>query len=129
MSDSQGSALDEYFVQELLRKRTFLRIRIAPLGIGPFGRWFNFQGWQRSGVFAATSLEPADRADRHIVIACDLATQSNASQAAGFQYIAFGDGHASGFATDEFNTAGGAAGVSAASVQLIDSGVFGKCQD
>jgi hypothetical protein len=78
----------------------------------------------RAGVFSAAAGQPAYRAYCHIVITEDLTAQSDLSKATRFQYIAFRDGHSWRFTLHKFDSAGGAARVSAASMQLINAGIL-----
>jgi hypothetical protein len=73
-----------------------------------------------SSVLAAASSQAADGADGHVVIADDLAAQSDARQSSSCHYIALGDGHLVRLTFDKLDTARRAAGVSAAGMQLID---------
>jgi hypothetical protein len=83
-----------------------------------------------TGIGPAAAREPANRADAHIMVANDLATQPNgAEQATSFEHIFFGDRHLVRFASDELNAAGRAAGIPAASVELIDLGLVLQSQD
>src|SRR5262245_39749474 len=76
-----------------------------------------------AGVRAAAAGQPADAPHRHVVVAEDLTTETHAGQAPRRQHLLFGLGHLVRFARDELDAAGGAAGVAAAGVQLIDAGL------
>jgi hypothetical protein len=77
-----------------------------------------------AGVFASAAGEAADGPHFHVVIAEDLATEAHAGEAARGEHVAFGDGHAGGLAADELDAASRAARMTAARVELIDSGVL-----
>ena len=76
------------------------------------------------GILAAILLptisQARDRAHSHVVIAQDLARQSNAGRIFRRQHAPLGDGHRFGLARDELDAARGAAGVAPAGVQHID---------
>jgi hypothetical protein len=80
-------------------------------------------------ILPPTAGKPTDGADGHVVVAQNLAAQPDAGQLSSGQYVAFRDGHARWFAGDELDAARGAAGMSAAGVKLIDSGVLCQGQD
>src|SRR3954447_9973503 len=92
------------------------RRRGASSRVDPLRRRFDFGGRFAASVFAAASLEAADCPDRHIVIANDLATETNAAETTGLEDVAFGDRHLLWFASNEFDSAGCAAGMAAAGV-------------
>jgi hypothetical protein len=77
-----------------------------------------------AGIFSSAPGKPADRAYSHIVITENLTAQSDPSKAARFQHIALRDGHPWRFTRHKLNSAGGAARVSAASMQLINTGIL-----
>jgi hypothetical protein len=60
------------------------------------------------------------------VIAGNLAAQSHAGETALREDVLFGFRHLVRFAGDEFDATGGAGGVPAAGVELIDSGLIGQ---
>jgi hypothetical protein len=63
------------------------------------------------------------------VIAQDLTREADAGHAFGGEDGALGFGHGRGFPVDELDTAGRAAGVAAARVQLIDLRILLEGQD
>src|SRR5262245_53017712 len=71
-------------------------------------------------IRAARPRQAADDADRHVVIAEDLAAEPDAARALGGQRRLFGDRHARGLAGHEFDAARRAPSVAAAGMQLID---------
>src|SRR6266581_1410390 len=99
---------------------------------GPDGRRGDVVGGATAGIFAAGAFEAADDFDGHVVVAEDLAAQADAGgggEASGGHDVFFGLGHRLGFADDELDAAGGAAGVAAAGVELIRSGFVGEGVD
>jgi hypothetical protein len=74
------------------------------------------------GIAPAAAGEAADYVHFHVLLANDLAAQTQAflpDQPARGEHIPLGLGHARRFTGDELNSTGRAAGVSAAGVQLI----------
>ena len=82
-----------------------------------------------AGVRSAAAGQPADGADRHVVVAENLATEPDARQPLGGQDVPFGDGHPLGFAGHKLDPAGGAARVAAAGVELVHMGLVFQGQD
>ena len=78
----------------------------------------------RSWIRPAAAGEPADRSHRHVVVTEDLTREAYAAEPFRRQHVALGDGHLVGLAFDELDAAGGAAGVAAARMQLIDAGIL-----
>jgi len=79
----------------------------------------NFISRSFSRIGAATSCQPADGSQFHVVIAENLATKAQVgrrNQAAGGENSLLGFGHLGWFTTDEFHAAGRAAGIAAAGV-------------
>ncbi len=64
-------------------------------------------------------VESADRANRHVVIADDLAREPNADRSLRHQDLPFRDRHPRGLSVDELDAARRAAGVAAAGVQDV----------
>jgi hypothetical protein len=84
---------------------------------------------QLDGYFTAPG-GPADRLDGHVMVAHDLATEPHfTKQVARLKDVLLGDRHLIGFAGHEFDPAGGAPGVPAAGVELIDLGVVLEGED
>jgi hypothetical protein len=77
----------------------------------------------RSRIGPAAPLEPADGANRHVVVAHDLAGQPNAGETFRGEPFHFGGGVAGGFSVYEFDAAGGASGVTATRMQDIHAGI------
>jgi hypothetical protein len=62
------------------------------------------------------------------VVANNLATEPDAAQAASLKHVPLGDRHALWLTADEFHTASRAAGMTAASMKLIDSRFLLQCK-
>jgi hypothetical protein len=77
-------------------------------------------GGARPDVFSPATRQPADDADRHVVIADDLTAEPHARQTASGQDVLLGGRHPRRLTRHEFDAAGRAAGVAAAGMQLID---------
>src|SRR5437899_3290042 len=86
----------------------------------PFRR--RLDGRERRGprVRASAAFEPADRADGHVVVAHDLAGETDAGQPARVQYVLLGRRRHGRLPGDELDAARRAPRVPAARVKLID---------
>lgn len=99
-------------------------------------RFFHPLGWLRvyfcsglvAAILASASFESTDRADRHVLVAEHLATESYAGQFTSREQVLFSCRHLCGLAVKNFDAASRAAGVAAASVKLIDSSFILQCQ-
>jgi len=80
-------------------------------------------------IFSPAARQTADGANRHVLIAKDLAAQPDARQASRRQYVAFGDSHVVRLAVEELDAACRAARVPATGVQLINSRILLKSQN
>ena len=99
---------------------------------GPDGWGLDVVGGAAAGVLAAGTFEAADDFDRHVVVAEDLAGEADAGhvgEPARGHHIFFGLGHGGGFAGDELDSAGGAAGVTTTGVELVGVGFVGEGVD
>ena len=100
--------------------------------VGPNRRGRDLIGGAASGVFASRAGQAADGSDAHVVVAQDLAGEAQAGggdQAPGGEDFFFGLSHGLGFAGEELDSAGGAACVAAAGVELVDAGFVGEGVD
>ena len=89
-------------------------------------------GGSAAGVLSSRAGEPADGLYGHVTVAEDLAGEAEAfgvDEASGGEEVLFGPGHGVRFAGDELDSAGGAAGVAAAGVELVDGGFVGEGVD
>jgi len=84
--------------------------------------------WLGACILATAASEAACSPYGHVMVANNLAAETNAAQAARCQYISLGDRHLRRLAADELNAARRAARVSATSMQLIDPGVLRQGQ-
>src|SRR6185312_10223970 len=73
-------------------------------------------------ILTAAARQSAHGPHGHVVVTDDLAAETNAGQSPGSQDGFFGLGHLLRLAREEFDPAGGAAGVAAAGMELIDLG-------
>ena len=112
-----GASLSEFGVWSL-------KLSVSPWDIHSGGGVISVAGLRSAGSGAAAALEAADGADGHVVIAEDLARQADAGHALGGEHLLLGDGHSLGFALDELDAAGRAAGVAAAGMEDVDPGVL-----
>ena len=114
---------------KMLREPTTTVRSRSVLLVDPFWRRFDLSGGFVAGVFAATAFEAAGGSNGHVVIAINLAAETDAAQAAGLEHITFGDRHFIRLAGNEFDAAGCAAGVTTARVKLIDACVLRESKD
>jgi hypothetical protein len=77
-----------------------------------------------AGVFASAARQATLGANRHVLIANDLAAQADAGQAARRKHVSLGNRHAFRLALDELDAACRTPRIPAAGVQLIDPGIM-----
>ncbi len=82
-----------------------------------------------AGILPTAASQTTDDAYRHIVVTGDLAAQSQPRQSSSCQEITFCHGNLSGFAVHKFHTAGCAACLPPARVQLVDPRILFQRQD
>jgi hypothetical protein len=90
----------------------------------PNRRRLDLRSRHRSRILSAATLQSADRADYHVVIAHHLATQPDARQTASLQHVSLGFRHLRRFAFHEFYSAGRATSMPTAGMQLVDSSIL-----
>jgi hypothetical protein len=112
-----------------VRRSDPARLFAGLLKLNPHGRRLDGGGGLPACIFSSAAGQPADRADVHIVIAYDLAAQPDAGEAARLEHIAFGYSHALRLAFQEFDAARSTACMTAARMELVDSGVFFQRED
>lgn len=86
----------------------------------PLGRRSDLTRRRRTGIRTPRSLEAADRADCHVVIAQNLARQPDSGKPSRGKAFPLSDRHTRRFSLDELHAAGCAAGVPPAGMQNID---------
>ena len=102
------------------------------LDLTPHRRWFDLIHWPRPAGFFGAAVQSAIGNQVHVMIAGDLATEPKAHLCAKpfcGQNRTLGNSHFIRFSGDEFHAAGGAFGVAAAGMQLVDFCFIFQCQD
>lgn len=106
------------------RSATSSTRREITLGLHPFRSRCDLRIGGGARVGASTAFQPADRANGHVVIARNLARQADASESAGGQPVALGNGVSGRLAFDELDTARRASRIAAAGVQHVNRGIL-----
>jgi len=76
-------------------------------------------------IDSATTREPANGPDSHIVIADNLTAKTNSGQTTGREDAFLGNRHSFRFPGNEFNSASGAPCIASAGMQLVQFGFVG----
>src|SRR3954471_16676956 len=86
-----------------------LLVSLLPLPGCPLGRRLDFGSRKVPCILSPASCQTADDADRHVLIASDLATKPDSRKTASLEHVTLGHCHAVRLALDEFDAAGRAA--------------------
>jgi len=98
--------------------------------LGPFdGLRLNLVGRTPPGIGTAASRQPTIRPYIHVLLARDLAAESNAADSLRSQDVLFSDGHFGRLAVHELDSAGRASSLATAGMELVNACLVFQSQD